>query len=94
MELEFEWHWGKAAANLLKHGVAFEEAITIFDDPLSATMVDPHHSLYEERLVTFGMSNHGRILTVMHTVGYTRMRIISARVATRSERGAYEETRG
>lgn len=93
-ELEFEWHWAKAAAKKLKHGVTFEEAITVFDDPLSATVVDPDHSLDEERLVIFGMSNHGRILTVMHTVGYTRVRIISARIATRSERGAYEETRG
>lgn len=93
MELEFEWHLVKAAANILKHGVTFEEAITVFDDPLSATVVDPDHSLYEERLVIFGMSNYGRILAVMHTDRYTRIRIFSTREATRSERSAYEKSR-
>lgn len=91
MALEFEWDSGKAASNLAKHGVAFEEAISVFDDPLSTTVVDPDHSLHEERLVIFGASTAGRVLAVMHTERGARIRVISAREATRLERGAYEE---
>ena len=81
----------KAAGNLAKHGVGFEEAVTVFDDPLSTTVEDPDHSLREPRLVIFGVSTRGRVLAVMHTERGTRIRIISAREATRPERGAYEE---
>jgi len=91
MALEFEWNPGKAASNQSKHGVAFEEAVTVFDDPLSTTVIDPDHSLREERLVIFGRSKNGRILAVMHTERGERVRIISAREATRAERDAYEE---
>ena len=91
MALEFEWDSAKAASNLSKHGVAFEEAVTVFDDPLSTTVIDPDHSLTEERLVIFGRSSGGRILAVMHTERGARIRIISAREATRAERDAYEE---
>lgn len=91
MALEFEWDSTKAARNLAKHGVGFEEAVTVFDDPLSTTVVDPDHSLREDRLVIFGMSTRGRVIAVMHTERAPCIRIISAREATRSERGAYEE---
>ena len=91
MALEFEWDSPKAASNLAKHGVAFEEAVTVFDDPLSTTVVDPDHSLTEDRLVIFGRSGGGRILAVMHTERGEGIRIISAREATRAERDAYEE---
>ena len=91
MALEFEWDAAKAQSNLSKHAVAFEEALTVFDDPLSTTVVDPDHSLSEERLVIFGRSNYGRVLAVMHTERGTRIRVISDREATRLERGAYEE---
>jgi uncharacterized protein len=91
MALEFEWDSAKAASNLSKHGVAFEEAVTVFDDPLSTTVIDPDHSLMEERLVIFGRSSAGRILAVMHTERGARVRIISAREATRAERDVYEE---
>jgi len=91
MALEFEWDSAKAASNEAKHGVAFGDAVTVFDDPLSTTVVDPDHSLREERLVIFGKSRDGRILAVMHTERGERVRIISAREATRAERDAYEE---
>ena len=91
MALEFEWDPNKATSNLQKHGVDFEEASTVFRDPLSTTVVDPDHSLGEERLVIFGTSVRGRVLAVMYTERPGRVRIISAREATRRERGAYEE---
>jgi uncharacterized protein len=91
MALEFEWDSAKAASNQSKHGVGFEEAVTVFDDPLSTTVIDPDHSLREERLIIFGRSRNGRILAVMHTERGERVRIISAREATRAEREAYEE---
>ena len=91
MALEFEWDSAKAASNLAKHGVGFEEAVTVFDDPLSITVTDPDHSLREVRLVIFGRSSGARLLAVMHTERGERIRIISAREATRAERDAYEE---
>lgn len=91
MALQFEWHWLKAAKNLAKHGVSFEEAATVFDDPLSTTFFDIDHSLFEERLVIFGRSKYGRVLAVMHFERGMRIRIVSAREATRPERGAYEK---
>ena len=91
MALEFEWDPTKAAANLAKHGVSFEEASTVFADPLAVTLADPAHSRGEERHVIFGVSARGRVLTIMHTDRGPRIRIISARPATRRERDAYEE---
>ena len=91
MALEFEWDPAKATSNLQKHGVDFEEATTVFRDPLSTTVADPGHSRGEERLVIFGLSARRRVLAVMHTERPGRIRIISAREATRRERGAYEE---
>jgi uncharacterized protein len=91
MALLFEWDPGKAEGNLAKHGVSFDEASTVFSDPLSVTVIDPRHSVDEERLVTFGRSGRGRLLAVMHAERAERIRIISAREATRNERTAYEE---
>jgi uncharacterized protein len=91
MALEFEWDSAKAASNRSKHGVGFGEAVTVFDDPLSTTVIDPDHSLREERLIIFGRSRDSRILAVMHTERGERIRIFSAREATRAERDAYEE---
>jgi hypothetical protein len=92
MPLEFSWDPDKAAGNLQKHGVAFEEASTVFGDPLAATMGDPGHSDEEHRFVTIGQSLPGRILVVVHSDDGDRMRIISARKATGRERRAYEQT--
>jgi uncharacterized protein len=86
-----EWDNRKAAANLRKHGVAFEEAVTALDDPLAVTYRDPDHSTHEYRFLTFGLSAGERILVVAHTDRGEAIRLISARAATRSERRAYEE---
>jgi hypothetical protein len=89
--VRFEWNAQKAAANLRKHGVSFDEAASVFFDPLSVTGDDPDHSIDERRFVTFGMSSSGRLLVVAHTAHDETVRIITARPATRAERGLYEE---
>lgn len=89
--MRFEWNTLKAAGNLRKHGVSFDEAASVFFDPLSATGSDPDHSLEERRFVTFGMSSSGRLLVVAHTERDDAIRIITAREATRAEREIYEE---
>jgi hypothetical protein len=89
--MEFEWDPDKAARNLAKHGVSFDEAATVFGDPLAMTYFDPDHSDEEDRFVTFGHSDQGRLLVVSHTDREVRVRIISARAATRKERRQYEQ---
>jgi uncharacterized DUF497 family protein len=87
----FEWGPQKAVANLKKHGVSFEEAITVFGDPLSMNMPDPDHSEGEQRYLLLGTSVQFRRLVVSYTERHPRTRIISARPATRHERRQYEE---
>ena len=82
----------QSAANLRKHGVSFDEAVTAFGDPLSILLPDPDHSVGEERYVVLGTSNVGRLLVVTFVERPPRTRIISARLATRRERHDYEET--
>lgn len=89
--LKFEWDDGKAQINLAKHGVSFEEAASVFGDPLALTFSDPDHSLGEKRWLTFGVSHIGRLLVIAHTERGRAIRIISARKATRHERGIYEQ---
>ena len=89
--MRLEWDPVKAAGNLVKHGVSFEEAATVFRDPLSATGADPDHSHDEERLITFGVSTSGRLLAVAHTDRGDTIRIISVRPVTAGERKIYEE---
>ena len=89
--MKFEWDPGKAAENVAKHGVSFEEAATVFRDTLSVTGLDPDHSIDEERLVIFGVSTSGRLLVVAHTERGDTIRIISARPTTPAERRIYEE---
>jgi len=93
MGIEFEWNPKKAAKNLRKHGVSFEEAATVFADTLSATVPDPDHSVGEDRYITIGLSRGYRLLMVAHTERGKRIRIISARELTRKERKQYEEGR-
>jgi uncharacterized DUF497 family protein len=90
-EVRFDWNARKAAANQRKHGVSFDEAASVFLDPLSATGDDPDHSLDERRFVTFGISSLGRLLVVAHVHDDEEIRIITARLATRAERRLYEE---
>ena len=89
--LKFEWDDAKAQANLAKHGVSFEEAASVFGDPLALTFSDPDHSRGEKRWLTFGVSHTGRLLVIAHTERGRAIRIISARKATRHERGIYEQ---
>jgi uncharacterized DUF497 family protein len=89
--MEFEWDPEKAARNLARHGVSFQEAATVFGDPLAVTYFDPDHSEEEDRFLTFGHSSEGRLLVVSHTDREERTRIISARRVTPSERRTYEE---
>jgi uncharacterized DUF497 family protein len=88
--LKFDWDESKALANLAKHGVSFEEAASVFGDPLALTFPDPDHSVGEKRWLTFGISQSNRLLVVAHTDRGRSIRIISARKATRHERGIYE----
>jgi uncharacterized DUF497 family protein len=87
----FEWDPRKARINLREHKVAFEEAATVFLDPLAATYSDPDHSANEDREITIGYSARQRILFVSHLKRGERIRLISARQATRRERKQHEE---
>jgi len=89
--MQFEWNENKAASNLSKHEVSFEEAKTVFDDPLYVEFYDPDHSEDEERYLIVGESNRGRLLIVSYTKRGDSVRLISAREVTRTEREAYEE---
>jgi uncharacterized DUF497 family protein len=95
-ELEFAWDPAKAASNLAKHGVAFAQAASVLADALALTVFDEAHSEFEERWFTLGMDSQGKLLAVSHTYTATgpasaRVRIISAREATRAERRQYED---
>ena len=90
--MDFEWELTKARRNLAKHGVAFQEASTVFGDPFGTTVPDPDHSRSESRSVTIGISSQQRLLVVCHTDRGQRTRLISAREATRHERRQYEES--
>jgi uncharacterized DUF497 family protein len=87
----YEWHAAKAKANVQKHGVSFDEAATVFLDPLSLTFSDPFHAGGEEREITIGYTTGHRVVFVSHCQRGKRLRIISARKATRRERKQYEE---
>ena len=86
----FEWNPKKARNNVKKHGISFDEASSVFKDTLSLTIGDPLHSQDEERLVIIGVSRKNRFLTVVHTDRGEKVRIISARKSTKSERRFYE----
>jgi len=89
--MKIEWDPKKAKSNLRKHRVSFEEAATALSDPMTATGLDPDHSITDERYVTFGVSERGRLLVVAHTDEEETIRIISARIASKGERELYEE---
>ena len=87
----FEWDDSKASTNEQKHGVSFEEAATVFEDPFSVTIADDVHSGDEDRFIDIGESRNGRLLVVTYTERNENIRIISCRLATRTERRAYEQ---
>jgi len=86
---KFEWDDQKASINLLKHGVSFDEAVSVFGDELALTFSDLDHSETEDRSRTYGLSNKARLLVVVHTERRNGVRIISARKATRYEKSIY-----
>ena len=88
--MTYEWNAGKAAANAAKHEVTFEDASSVFLDPLAASYFDPDHSEDELREITIGSTLKGQVVFVSHCERRGRIRIISARPATRAERGKYE----
>ncbi|MCX6596349.1 MAG: BrnT family toxin [Acidobacteria bacterium] len=92
--MTFEWDASKAATNLVKHRVSFEDAAAVFLDPLAITFPDPDHSATERREITIGCTLKGQLLFVSHCERRTHIRIISARLATRAEREFYEEDSG
>lgn len=89
--MRFEWDPRKAASNLRRHGVSFDEASTAFGDPLARLIDDPRHSVGEHRMVLLGRSVQDRLLVVMFTERGDIIRLISARPATRRERRDHEE---
>ena len=89
--MEYNWDKNKAVANLSKHGISFEEAKTVFDDPLYVDFYDPDHSSGEHRFILLGQSAQGRLLFVSYMERNNTIRLISAREATPSERRAYEQ---
>ena len=89
--LNFECDNQKAARNLRKHGVSFDEAVSVFADGLALTFADTDHFESEDRSRTYGISNKGRLLVVVHTERRNNVRIINARKATRYEKGIYEQ---
>jgi uncharacterized DUF497 family protein len=90
MGLYFEWNTHKAAANISKHGISFDEASTAFADVFSVTIADPVHSEEEDRYILLGLTHRNRIIVVVHSERGERIRIISARKATSKERRLYE----
>lgn len=90
--MEFEWDQNKAAKNVKKHGITFSEATSVFGDPLELTISDPDHSSVEYRFLSIGKSNIGNLLVISYTERQkNRIRIISARKATRQEQKYYEQ---
>ena len=91
MALTFEWDEEKSKGNLRKHGVSFDEAKTVFNDPFAMTISDPEHSSQEDRYIDLGMSSQERMLMVWYTERGRNIRIIGSRTATRKQRREYEE---
>ncbi|MFM7883316.1 MAG: BrnT family toxin [Microcystis panniformis] len=89
--MQFDWDKNKAERNLSKHEVSFEEAKTVFDDPLYVAFYDPDHSEDEDRYLLVGQSNRGRLLIVSYTERGNLIRLISAREVTKTERETYEQ---
>ena len=88
--MKFNWDPSKTQENLLDHGISFEEATTVFGDPLAGTIPDPDHSVGEARFLTIGWTANGRLIVVSHIEEGDTIRIISAREATAHERKQYE----
>jgi hypothetical protein len=91
LSLTFEWDEKKAKENIKKHRVSFEEAKTVFNDPLSVTIYDPDHSIDEYRYIDIGLSSKNRLIVVSYLEKGEKIRIVSSRKATKKEQRDYEE---
>ena len=91
MSLKFEWSREKAGSNVQKHGCTFIEGSTAFSDPLSVTISDPDHSVFENRFLHLGQTSNGKLVVVAFTERGDRIRLISVRRASRRERNQYEQ---
>jgi len=91
MDFTFEWNEARARDNMRRHRVAFMEAISVFGDPYLVTFLDDEHSEVEERFISIGESDRGRVLTVVHTDRGEAIRLINCRRATAAERATYEQ---
>ena len=91
-DLMFEWDEAKALVNVTKHGITFEEALTIFTDPALVTYPDDNHSLTEDRYISIGRSTRRRVLLAVHTDRGLAIRIISCRKATKGEQRTYDQS--
>ena len=89
--MTFEWDEEKAIFNLKKHGISFEEAKSLFNDPILLTFADEEHSNTEQRFISIGLSSKGNVLVLIHTERRSNLRIISCRKATKKERSIYEK---
>lgn len=89
--MKFEWDEEKARTNEVKHGVSFEEAKSVFNDPFALTIPDPDHGIEEERWLEVGLSSSNKLLVVWYTESDRSIRIIGCRCATNNERRAYED---
>ena len=90
---QFEWDEEKEKLNIRKHGISFEEAVSVFEDSFSLTIYDPLHSIDEDRFIDLGYSSKGRLLVVIYTERGNRIRLISCRKATNQEKISYEQFR-
>jgi len=88
--MKFEWDKDKEKRNIRKHSISFDEAVTVFYDPVSATFADTDHSIEEDRFITIGYSSQRRLFVISHTERGDAIRIINARPATISERKRHE----
>ena len=87
---DVEWDPVKDRANRARHGVSFDEAASVFNDPLELKVPDPEHSLSEDRFYSIGRSEGGKLLVVVYTERNGKIQIISARRPTKTERRGYE----
>ncbi|MCZ8038210.1 MAG: BrnT family toxin [Microcystis wesenbergii TW10] len=88
--MKFQWDQDKANNNITKHSISFEEAVTVFGDPLAVTILDPDHSVGEFRFLTIGQSKSQKLLVISHTERENEIRLISGRLASKQERKNYE----
>ncbi|MFH1051689.1 MAG: BrnT family toxin [bacterium] len=89
--LDFEWNEKKAESNLIKHGIRFEDCVSVFDDKVGIYIFDEKHSIVESRFILIGNNNQESTMVISYTIRNNKIRIISCRTASKNERKRYEE---